>query len=430
MQSINQKDIEQLYKYIINKDLEKANQFINSQNSKGFSRTPLLEYLRKYVKTLSQDEQEKFKDGYEWFLSSSFEYFKVTMALMKEMATTGKIKVDFETDFSYINACLEHFLKKYPQYIKKITILQERLVNEKNKLKATPKGGFINAYLSSKYRFATYEDKLYIVATSIDPVTTISTIGWSEAHFNEIMTLFRSKYKDKDSLNLAKQLETWFHESLKQEKAKKVTEDLKNDPQLNKAKEVLYDLLSSGLSIYEYCHIHGKYRVLEVKDFIRKIYGTSNVGKEKACEVISEIESREHENFMRELNSIIIQIENNPDFTILDYYSLTKLNIDDFYDKVGPQDAIIGRFVSTNSLSKCRNFSVRMAVFSPEEELNVSRIIKGREITREEKEKIFKYLEENDIPINQYTYRACLNKLVNNKLEFNQKLKTYAKGSF
>ena len=38
--------------------------------------------------------------------------------------------------------------------------------------------------------------------------------------------------------------------------------------------------------------------------------------------------------------------------------------------------------------------------------------------------------EENNIPIDQYTYRACLNKLINNDLEFNQKLKTYAKGSF
>lgn len=34
MKSINQKDIEQLYEYIINKDVEGANQFVNNQNSK------------------------------------------------------------------------------------------------------------------------------------------------------------------------------------------------------------------------------------------------------------------------------------------------------------------------------------------------------------------------------------------------------------
>ena len=430
MQSINQKDIEQLYKYIINKDVEVANQFVNNQNSKGFSNSILFEYLDEYVKTLSQEDQSKFKNGYEWFLSSSFKYFKVTMSLIKEMTETGKIKVGSETDFSYISACLEYFLKKYPQYIKEITTLKEMLIEEKNKLKTKTSGGFINAYLSSKYYFTAYEDKLYVVATSADPVTTFSTIGWSEERFNQIMDVFRNKYKDKGSLALADQFETWFHKSLKKEKPKQLTEDLENDIKLNQAKEILYELLSSGLSIYEYCHVHGKYRVLEIKNFIKTVYGTSKIGKEKTSEVISEIEAREHDNFIKELNSIVIQIENHPDFTILDYYALTKLNVDDFYDKIGPQSAIVGKFVSTNSLSKRKRFSVRMAAFSPEEELRVSRIIKGREITKEEKELIFKYLEENDIPVDQYTYKACLNKLINNDLEFNQRLKTYTKGSF
>ena len=138
MQSINQKDIEQLYKYIINKDVEVANQFVNNQNSKGFSNSILFEYLDEYVKTLSQEDQSRFKNDYEWFLSSSFKYFKVTMSLIKEMTETGKIKVGSETDFSYIGACLEHFLKKYPQYIKEITTLKEMLIEEKNRLKTKP----------------------------------------------------------------------------------------------------------------------------------------------------------------------------------------------------------------------------------------------------------------------------------------------------
>ena len=72
MYSINQKDIEKLYEYIINKDVERANQFVEEQNSKGFSRVVSLECLRNYVRTLSKDAQERFKENYDWFLSSSF----------------------------------------------------------------------------------------------------------------------------------------------------------------------------------------------------------------------------------------------------------------------------------------------------------------------------------------------------------------------
>ena len=74
MKSINQKDIEQLYEYIINKDVEGANQFVNNQNSKGFSKVTLLEYLRKYVRTLSNNAQERFKDTYDWFLTNELKH--------------------------------------------------------------------------------------------------------------------------------------------------------------------------------------------------------------------------------------------------------------------------------------------------------------------------------------------------------------------
>lgn len=427
MKSINQKDIEQLYEYIINKDVEGANQFVNNQNSKGFSKVTLLEYLRKYVRTLSNDAQERFKDTYDWFLSSSFEYFKVTMSLMEEMTETGKIKVDYKTDFAHLRTCLSSFVKKYPKYSEEITVIRQILTKEQETLQSNNSTSFFQ----QESHTATYEDKLYMVATSAYPSITFSRIGWSEKYFKQVMIWFKNKYSDEQSIVLAEQFEKWFYESLKQRSEKQMIEDFEICvDEYAEAKQVLYELLSSGVSIYEYCHTHGKYSVSEIKKYIRKIYSATDFGNKKVSEVISEIESREQNDFIEELNNIAFQIQNNPNFTILDYYHLTKLSLDDFYDKIGFYSLEVSKFVNSNSVIKRIGMGMPVSKFSQERELRVSRVIKGREITKEEKELIFKYLEENNIPIDQYTYRACLNKLINNDLEFNQKLKTYAKGSF
>lgn len=431
MYSINQKDLEQLYEYIINKDVERANQFVNNQNSKGFSKVTLLEYLRKYVRTLSNDAQERFKDTYDWFLSSSFEYFKVTMSLMKEMTETGKIKVDYKTDFAHLRTCLGAFVKKYPKYSEEITMIRKVLTEEQEALQSNNNFSDITSFFHQESHTTTYEDKLYMVATSAYPSITFSRLGWSEKYFKKVMVWFKNKYSDEQSIVLAEQFEKWFYESLKQRTQKQMIEDFEICiDKYAESKQVLYELLSSGVSIYEFCHIHGKYSVSEIKKHIRKVYSTADLGNKKVSEVILEIESREQKDFIEKLNNIAFQIQNNPNFTILDYYHLTKLSLDDFYDKIGFYSIEVSKFVTANSVVKRIGMGMPVSKFSQERELSVSRIIKGREITKEEKELIFKYLEENDIPIDQYTYRACLNKLINNDLEFNQKLKTYTKGSF
>ena len=64
-----------------------------------------------------------------------------------------------------------------------------------------------------------------------------------------------------------------------------------------------------------------------------------------------------------------------------------------------------------------------------EKELEVKRIIHGVEITEEDKINIFNYLENNEIPVDRFTYRACINKLLDGTLDFEQKNK-HLKGSF
>lgn len=169
MKSINQKDIEQLYEYIINKDVEGANQFVNNQNSKGFSKVTLLEYLRKYVRTLSNNAQERFKDTYDWFLSSSFEYFKVTMSLMEEMTETGKIKVDYKTDFAHLRTCLSSFVKKYPKYSEEITVIRQILTKEQETLQSNNSTSFIK--------------------NLIRPLMRINYIWWLHLHTHQLLFL-------------------------------------------------------------------------------------------------------------------------------------------------------------------------------------------------------------------------------------------------
>lgn len=200
------------------------------------------------------------------------------------------------------------------------------------------------------------------------------------------------------------------------------------------AKSILEDVIASGLSIYEYCHINAGNRVTEIKKYIKQIYNSSDEKNRESTRIIRELEEKENPNFINELNFIKEEIMYNDNFTVIDYYLLTKLHIDDFIKRVG-MNAMMNQFVGNNfqcSYTHFYNYANKKQIVSinKDRELKLMRSINGRVITIEEKEAIFKFFEENEIPLNEATYSAAIRKIVNNELDFIQKINTYKKGSF
>ena len=71
------------------------------------------------------------------------------------------------------------------------------------------------------------------------------------------------------------------------------------------------------------------------------------------------------------------------------------------------------------------SYNERIVSINKQQELKVNRIIKGYYVTPDDKEAIFKYLEEEQIPLNMFTYRAALNRLVSGNYDFIQKINVY-----
>jgi len=297
----------------------------------------------------------------------------------------------------------------FPEYKPAIDKIIEMLTNELD---------FLD--INSDTVINKYEYEFMQLLKSKNPVELFRKFNWNIETFYSKLDLFKNKYISKADIEHANYLEQKYQEYLQLYKQNR---NVKNDlPKKLLPLELIEDLFNKNCSVYEYCDKNYQvYTVVEINKFIKQFYGI------KAVEIIKELNSKEDPNFQLKLNNIALNIINNPNYTIIDYYLETKLKLRDFYSRVESRREI-STFVFTNS-KRSFNDLHNCTSFSKDAELKSKHIIKGREITIEEKNSIFQFLENNDIPVDEFTYRACLNKLVDGSLEFNQKIKTY-KGSF
>lgn len=424
---MTEKELKSLYDAIMNREVQLANDIINCMY---LDKNHILGYLKQYVKKLPQEEQTRFKKNYNWFLASYYYYFKVVSVLLEEYEKTGTLYLDNCVSISEMRFCLSKFKEKFPEYSDKIQDLRKLIDNYKKQTAFSIKQNTIDTFFNRSQHESNYEDDLYVVATSENPVSAFSILGWTQTKFNRNLNLFKKKYKDKESQILATKFEEWFSIYMKKQNDKELSLAFKyRKDNLNIAQSVVEDLIASGKSIYEYCHEHLEYRYLDIKKYILAVFSEPRGQTEKSKTFIQKIEDRENPNFINELNYIAEEIINNENFDIIDYYLATKLDIDDFIKKVQPSIQIFD-FVDKNFDRTCRHFklnsyNVRIVSINKQQELKVNRIIKGYYVTPEDKEAIFKYLEEEQIPLNMFTYRAALNRLVSGNYDFMQKINVY-----
>lgn len=115
-------------------------------------------------------------------------------------------------------------------------------------------------------------------------------------------------------------------------------------------------------------------------------------------------------------------------FDVIDYFDITNIPIKDFFSEAFTKASrselmIIKDFIRTNreadkdsnlerSMIFSQNLTVRMEIDKN------GKIIEGtgRKITREDNERIVKFLEDNNYPVNRFTHRAILNRYLDDHI--------------
>lgn len=383
-------------------------------NQNLVSKTRSLELVYEYG--ISKENKEAFIEKFKIYKEHTKSYYIIAMKEIKKYKETGEVDL---YNYEENSKKFTQFINTFPQY--KETI--EEICNKVNKMKYEFDMSFLGRKLDE---IATYEEEFYMIYKSKNPIEVYRKFDWNETIFNRKIQCFKRRYQTESD----KKLIAYFEEQFKLylEKYKKVKkENLPfqcNTDNYSLAKAVIDDLIASDKSIYEYCHEHLEYNALDIKRFIRIVYTELGAGANKPDQIIKELENKEKSSFISDLKYIAHEINNNPNFTIVDYYLLTKLSLDDFKVKIKDvYNKQIAIFIGTNS--KWLKTELKTTL---ESELKIKNIINDREITNEEKILMFKWLEENQIPANKYTYNWCIKKLIKEDFDFTQKIYVY-KGS-
>lgn len=178
-----------------------------------------------------------------------------------------------------------------------------------------------------------------------------------------------------------------------------------NDQELN-----LIDIYNSNYCIIEYCSKYDLSYDIAL-NIVNKYKNSSN---EILKQVSNDILSRDSSIILDKLKNFANYIVLNDEFDILDYLDITKLSFKDFKKIVNP---LISKEAFKIIAIRLKKIDFLDKSISKSFELESKTVIGGREITREEKEKVFEYIENNNYPMGVYQY--VLRKYVTKGLDLN-----------
>lgn len=171
-------------------------------------------------------------------------------------------------------------------------------------------------------------------------------------------------------------------------------------------------LFESNYTVELFCSKYG-YHLHEINLMIRKLPSTE---KEQ---ILEKLESRSNAELIETMTQVIKEICLNKEFDIIDYYQYTHLYPISF-------DYLLREHFNELSPLIMKKVSIFIRKYEQYEKIQISRkpeiatetIIDDRVITKEEREKIFNYLEQNNIP--NYFYKEALRKYIQNEDYFNE----------
>lgn len=242
---------------------------------------------------------------------------------------------------------------------------------------------------------------LYSIYKAENPVEQLKKLSWSRKEYEKIMESASKRYGE-DGKEVFEWLNEKFEEYYTKYKVKPAKVE-KVDFVKENAKRIITSVSLSGLSIAEYTDENLYCDISDISNAIKEFVPAYT---EQYNKVVGALNSRESKSFKPKMLSILDEINTNEDFDIVDYYLRTRLCLKDFRSIVGQNDKLsvfmskYNKYMTRQKYDNGENF--RNTIYS-------QKCIKnGREITKEDKDKVFEYMEKNQIPYGTQTYNGVL----------------------
>ena len=266
----------------------------------------------------------------------------------------------------------------------------------------------INFLTELKILLNTESDKKYLSVllpillceTREEAIRLLCKYSLSENIFHYYLTSFKNNFPEQEQY--IQYLETLYKDYSKMNVKKEEVLPISGN------KEIYQRILESNECVEEYCFVNG--------ESIRKI---KNIIRGYRSDESEEILKRDNSSYISKMKDIIYQIINEQ-IDYLDYYTQTKIGLDDLLalsknlSLEKEQYIQINQFVKKGKKIESENRIVESA------QLEKLTKFGDREITREEKEKIFDYLRLNKISF--CYYNMALVKYVKGYLKFGKQL--------
>ena len=197
------------------------------------------------------------------------------------------------------------------------------------------------------------------------------------------------------------------------------TEDLKTTSNKKTLeKELINDILLSALSIDEYCSKTG-IPIAKLKNICIRYAKSCDIEKANIGKTLLE---RSNAEFLNNFKNIVLLELTKEEADIFDYLDITRFSAKDFREILTgliPLDIIKEILTRTDPHRIEPAYNLNQFVCK-EARLSCNTVIGGRTVTREEKEKIYIYLEENNYP--SCLFMTALKKYLSGRLNLDSKV--------
>lgn len=354
-----------------------------------------------YIKKLSLEEQKQYKEKRNLIKIHKNYYAQVVYQYLQ-----GD-KEDF-SPFRYLNkdylqVSLTKYSKIFPKYKERIQYVQQHIYQNKEL-------SFLEelqlCFNNSNARYIKVLVPL-LCCNKEDAIQILRGYRFSKNIFDTYLKCFQTRFP-----NHPQNVE--YLESLYEEYSKTVASFQKRTQNFkNCYDEIFQNIYDSGISIEEYCFFYG--------GSINKI---SRIIKfRKNSQEVIEILSRDTKFFLEKVKDVVSQIILD-EIDYLDYYKITKLDFNSLLTTVRTLK------LDKENYKKVFQFINKGKMIESNNSINESAQLEklttfgNREITREEKIKIFNFLKENEIPLCYYNF--ALTKYVKGELNFGKQLEKKA----
>lgn len=394
---MNEQQIKEKYYQFMEIDILEFIKNLKDFISPHISENSFFKRMDDYVKELSLEEQKQYKEKRNLIKIHKNYYAQVVYQYLK--GDKDDFSAFYSLDKKGLQIVLTRYLKMFPEYKERIQYVKEHIYqNHELSFLEELQLSFNNS--DSKYIKVLIP---LLCCNREDAIQILRDYRIPKNIFETYLKRFQTRFP-----NHSQTVE--YLESLYDEYSRTVTSSQKRTQNCNNYyDENIQKIYDSGISIEEYCFFHGGY--------INKI--SRIIKSHKDSQECIEILSRDTKNFLERVKVIVSQIILD-DIDYLDYYKITKLELGDLLttvktlglDKVNYKK--VSQFINKGKMIENNNKVVESA------QLEKLTKFGDREITREEKIKIFSFLKENEIPSCYYNF--ALTKYVKGELDFGKQL--------